>query len=428
MMLVVGATVGSVMMVPRSFMTVFAPSAVQAPSVHPGSRVQAYSFESTLNNVLAPHVVAASDNCTNSSWLLGRACCTLAAGLAILARGSRRRGAGQRRTDVVLRRMHPSGCGRPRQKVLRRLEPFGQIPAWTTKPLLKRRLLLPWRIRVTPRPSVYKREMIEKQRIRFHYNIKDYQLREIMKEAFKKGVEYPCDRALQILESRLDCFVWRVGLAPTMAAARWMVVRGAVQVLFPEENKGDYDRIPRKFDKFHPPRNPNDGGHGGYCKPQYKNDWTTSIVPATRLEVGCQVRVSPQECWQKHGKLAHEKEPNVELPANITWDRETLQGSYLDICDWQEFSIHVDEQHFLNWFKMPQGVRRTHKRYFLGTNILIKKKYTDGRIRPTPENILNMKRGLGLNSRGRSRPPSLWGRRHPINNPSQAARRQKFIM
>jgi len=260
---------------------------------------------------------------------------------------------------------------------------------------------------------------LEKQRVRFHYNIKDYQIRAYMVEAFKKGVEYPCDRALQIMESRLDCFVWRVGLAPTMAAARWMVVRGGIQVLFPEENLGMKDRINKKV-FWEPRRNPNKGN--------YRNDWTTSNVPATRLEVGCKVRVTPSDQWQKHGQRAHEDEPNVEIPAHIEWDRETLTGAYLDVCDWQEFSIHVDEAHFLNWFKKPLGVRREHKRYFLGTDKLIKKKYTDGRIRPTPENILNMKRGLGLNRKGRARPPCLWNRKRPLNNPFQATKRQPFIM
>jgi ribosomal protein S4 len=278
---------------------------------------------------------------------------------------------------------------------------------------MKKRLLLPWRTRTTPRPSVYKRQLLEKKRVQVHYNVKDYQLRAYMKEAFKKGVEYPCDRALQILESRLDCFVWRVGLAPTMAGARWFVVRGGIQILYPEENKGDEDRLSNKV-IYRPRRTPNNG--------IYTNDWTTNNVPATRLEVGCRIRVNPLEWCQTRGRTAHEDETNIELPANIEWDREKMEGSYNDVCDWQEFSIHVDEAHFLNWFKMPRGVRRTHKRYFLGTDIIIRKRY-DGRVRPTPENIINMKRGLGLNRKGRARPPCLWGRKYPINNPFQASKK-----
>eukprot|EP00420_Gonyaulax_spinifera_P035675 CAMPEP_0197884568 /NCGR_PEP_ID=MMETSP1439-20131203/10978_1 /TAXON_ID=66791 /ORGANISM="Gonyaulax spinifera, Strain CCMP409" /LENGTH=36 /DNA_ID= /DNA_START= /DNA_END= /DNA_ORIENTATION= len=34
-----------------------------------------------------------------------------------------------------------------------------------------------------------------------------------------------------------------------------------------------------------------------------------------------------------------------------------------------------------------------------------------------------MKRGLGLNKRGRARPPALWGRRRPLNNPYEVSRR-----
>jgi len=326
---------------------------------------------------------------TSESPFLGLACRVAAAACAFACCASGRRAA-QQRASGVARRMHPSACHKPKQKVLRRLEPYGQIPAWSRKALVKRRLKQPWRTRNTPKPSAYGRGLIEKQRVRYHYNIKNYQLKNYMIESFKKGIEYPVDHLLQILESRLDNFVWRVGLAPTMACARWFVRGGHVQY---QRNGSD--------------------------------KWITCNLPKCRLKIGDKVRVKPKKTSQNTARLKHEDEGPVDLPAHIRWDRDTLEGEYLDICDWQDFGLHVEIQYFLYLFTGQEGVRRTHHRYFEGTRRIIKKlKKGCGRIRPTPENILNMERGLGLNLRGRSRPPCLWGRKKPVlNNPYEVSRR-----
>merc|ERR1712086_3430 len=107
----------------------------------------------------------------------------------------------------------------------------------------------------------------------------------------------------------------------------------------------------------------------------------------------------------------------VMIPDHLKWDTETLEGEYLDICDANDLGIDVEEKYIVMWYSGQRGLKRKHTRYFEGTDKVITKRYNGGRTRPTPENILNIKRGIGLNCRGRARPPCLWGRRKPLNSP-----------
>lgn len=332
-----------------------------------------------------PRVAAQSEAGTST---LGHACRAIVAGLCAFVCSTASRAAAQRRISVVARRFHPSCGHRPKQKVLRRLEPYGQIPAWSRRTLIKRRLKVPWRTRTTPKPSSYCRYLIEKQRVRYHYNVKDRQLEGYMRRAFKKGNEWPVDVLLQQLESRLDAFVWRVGLAPTMAGARHFVREGHMQYMTGS-----------------------------------MTDWTTCNVPSLRLKIGDKLRVRDKKSSQNYGKLNQDDEGPVPVPDHIKWDREKMEGEYLDVCDWQDFGLWVGERYICLWYSGYQGLRRRHLRYFEGTTRVIKKRYRGGRIRPTPENILNIKRGIGLNKRGRARPPCLWGRRRPLNNPYEVSNR-----
>jgi small subunit ribosomal protein S4 len=69
----------------------------------------------------------------------------------------------------------------------------------------------------------------EKQKIRFQYGLMEKQFRRIFEVALKKrGVTG--ETLLQLLETRLDNVVYRLGLANTRAAARQLVSHGHVQV------------------------------------------------------------------------------------------------------------------------------------------------------------------------------------------------------
>ena len=297
------------------------------------------------------------------------------------------------RSNKVACRVYPSQTAPAKQKVLRRLEPFGEVPSWSRRPLMKRVCRKPWRTRFTGKLSPFGREMIEKQRIRYHYNLKNKQMEVYARNAFKKGVEYPVDNLLQQLESRLDNIVWRVGLAPTMAGARHFVKEGHVQ------------------------------WRTGEMK-----EWRTVNVPSLRLKVGDTFRVRDTKNSQNYGKLNQEDEGPVEVPEHVSWDRDTMSGGYNAVCDRQDFGMNVEERFIINWYTgqgkyLKSALRIRHIRYQPGTSRVIKKSYNGGRTRPTPENIMNIKRGIGLNRRGRSRPPCLWGRKKPLNSPYEVSSR-----
>jgi small subunit ribosomal protein S4 len=79
------------------------------------------------------------------------------------------------------------------------------------------------------KPSDYKIRLMEKQKARWHYGILEKQFQRYVREASRmKG---PSGLNLvQLLESRLDNLVWRLGLARTIVQARQLVVHGHIQV------------------------------------------------------------------------------------------------------------------------------------------------------------------------------------------------------
>jgi small subunit ribosomal protein S4 len=77
--------------------------------------------------------------------------------------------------------------------------------------------------------SDYKKQLLEKQRLRAQYNISERQLQNSFTEATRRSGNTGV-RLLQLLEFRLDAIVLRAGFARTIYAARQAVVHGHVQV------------------------------------------------------------------------------------------------------------------------------------------------------------------------------------------------------
>lgn len=77
--------------------------------------------------------------------------------------------------------------------------------------------------------SDFKRQLLEKQKMRYTYGISERQLRRYVGEAVAKS-EQPIEALYARLESRLDNVVYRLGLAKTRQAARQMVSHGHVTV------------------------------------------------------------------------------------------------------------------------------------------------------------------------------------------------------
>ena len=71
--------------------------------------------------------------------------------------------------------------------------------------------------------SVYGEQLQEKQKLRMYYGgLMEKQMRRIFDKAQRMGGNTGTN-LLMLLESRLDCVVWRLGFAPTIFAARQLV-------------------------------------------------------------------------------------------------------------------------------------------------------------------------------------------------------------
>lgn len=77
--------------------------------------------------------------------------------------------------------------------------------------------------------SDYKRQLIEKQKMRYTYGVSEKQLRRYVSEAVTKSTA-PIEHLIARLESRLDNVVYRLGLAKTRQAARQIVAHGHITV------------------------------------------------------------------------------------------------------------------------------------------------------------------------------------------------------
>jgi small subunit ribosomal protein S4 len=79
------------------------------------------------------------------------------------------------------------------------------------------------------RASDYRLRLLEKQKLRFNYGLGERQLRSYFRAAAQRKGNTG-ENLLAMLESRLDNVVFRIGFAPTVAAARQLVSHGHVQV------------------------------------------------------------------------------------------------------------------------------------------------------------------------------------------------------
>lgn len=79
------------------------------------------------------------------------------------------------------------------------------------------------------RSSDYGQQLLEKQKVRYIYGVQERYLRNTFKLAMKTPLATG-QELLKLLERRLDNVVYRLGFAPTRAAARQLVNHGHVEV------------------------------------------------------------------------------------------------------------------------------------------------------------------------------------------------------
>jgi small subunit ribosomal protein S4 len=82
--------------------------------------------------------------------------------------------------------------------------------------------------RGAPRLSIYGQQLLEKQRLRFQYNISERQLRNYYRRAAARHGDTGLN-LMRLLESRIDALVLRAGFARTIYEARQLVSHGHIE-------------------------------------------------------------------------------------------------------------------------------------------------------------------------------------------------------
>ena len=78
--------------------------------------------------------------------------------------------------------------------------------------------------------SEYSLRLEEKQKVLFHYGLREKQLRRFIHQAKKGSSTNWTDKLIGMLERRLDNVVFRLNFAPSIAAAKQLISHGHVQV------------------------------------------------------------------------------------------------------------------------------------------------------------------------------------------------------
>lgn len=75
-------------------------------------------------------------------------------------------------------------------------------------------------------PTEFGLQLLEKQKIRFTYGIKERQFSNYVNQATEKGGSHAAPKLFELVESRIDNVIYRLGLAHTRPLARQMVSHG----------------------------------------------------------------------------------------------------------------------------------------------------------------------------------------------------------
>jgi len=97
-----------------------------------------------------------------------------------------------------------------------------ELPGLSRKPLGERNYPPGQHGQRPKRKSEFGSQLIEKQKLRFNYGLGERQIQRLFREA-KRDKAPTGEKLLELLERRLDNFVFRAGFAPTAVAARQLV-------------------------------------------------------------------------------------------------------------------------------------------------------------------------------------------------------------
>jgi small subunit ribosomal protein S4 len=148
----------------------------------------------------------------------------------------------------------------------------------------------------------------EKQKIRFNYGLSEKQLMNYIKQAKKmKGATGTV--LLQLLEMRLDNLVFRLGLAPTIAAARQLVNHGHITV----------------------------------------NQRGVSI-PSYQCQPGDKLAVKENKVSQRLAKTYLEAPALSNIPQHLDFDKKNLSAKILGIIDREWVALKLNELFVIEYY------------------------------------------------------------------------------
>ncbi len=172
---------------------------------------------------------------------------------------------------------------------------------YTPKCLLIRRGVKPRGVKKPKRAlTLYGRQLLEKQKVKLTYGIREKQFKKYFEMALKKKTSTP-ETLAQILESRFDNIVFRLGFAPNRKTARQLITHGHFLL--------------------------NDRKHN---------------IPSTLLRVGDKISIRPQSLKKEIFKDLKEKLKNYQPPKFLSLDKEKLEGKVVALPNLEELQLPFD--------------------------------------------------------------------------------------
>jgi small subunit ribosomal protein S4 len=158
------------------------------------------------------------------------------------------------------------------------------------------------------KPSDFAVRLREKQRLRRFYGVYENQFKRYFQTAAgAKGVTGT--RLLQLLETRLDNLVYRLGLSSSRKGARQLVAHGHIAV-----------------------------------------DGRRVTVPAYHVKPGASVGVAPGSRDQAHFKALAGSQPGRGLPGWLEYNPDTLTGRMLTLPAREDIDVPVHEQLIVEYY------------------------------------------------------------------------------
>jgi small subunit ribosomal protein S4 len=158
------------------------------------------------------------------------------------------------------------------------------------------------------RKSEYGRRLFEKQKLKAIYNISETQMTRYMREAARRQGSTGTN-LLQLLETRLDNVVYRMGLTPTIWSARQLVSHGHMQV--------NGERVD---------------------------------IPSFKVKPGDVVSISEKMKGNPHIQEWINSRPLALIPPYLRLDRENMAGGLLRIPDRDEMPVNIDESLIVEFY------------------------------------------------------------------------------